>query len=289
MHFNELGRTGLKVSEIGIGTEHLFRQPLKTVESAIVNAIENKINYFDVLFSVQHYLEKLAFSFKGYREELIITGHLGTIEIDGKPKKDRHLQECKKAFLKMLSILETDYVDILNIQFVGKNEFDKIMKPKGLFDLATSFRDEGKANYLGLSTHDISVAKQAIKSGRFDTIMFPINIANHELQGRSELLKECAKNKVGLIAIKPFAAGRMLIQNKIVSIAKYQTGGLSFKLKLPKEITPCRCINYVRSLPEVSLVLMGIKNVEELTENLDYFEKQEEVLDFTPFMDIFKK
>ena len=288
MHLKELGRTGLKVSEIGIGTEHLFGQTQKTVDSVILNAIEHKINYFDVLFSVQHYLEKLGFSLKGYREELVITGHLGTIEIEGRPKKNRNLQECKKAFLRMLSVLETDYVDILNIQFVGKNELGKIMKPKGLLDLATSFQREGKANFLGLSTHDVSVAKQAIKSGRFDMIMFPINLANHKLPGRGELLRECSKAKIGLIAIKPFAAGRILMLNRTVSIAKYQTGGLSFKVKIPKEITPCRCINYVKSIPGVSLILMGVKNVEELTENLSYFEKQGDELDFDSFLKLFK-
>ncbi|MFX1399682.1 MAG: aldo/keto reductase [Promethearchaeota archaeon] len=288
MLLKELGRTGLKVSEIGIGTEHLFRQTQKTVDTVIVHAIEHKINYFDVLFSVQHYLEKLALSLKGYREDLVITGHLGTIEIEGRPKKNRNLQECKKAFLRMLSVLETDYVDILNIQFVGKNEFDKIMKPKGLYDLATSFRDEGKTNYLALSTHDILVAKQAIRSGRFDMIMFPISLANHGLPGRNELLKECSKTGIGLVAIKPFAAGRMLMLNRTVNIAKYHTGGLSFKKKIPKEITPYKCIHYVKSIPEVSIILMGVKNVEELTENLSYFKKNKDDLDYSPIINVFK-
>lgn len=288
MHFKELGKTGLKVSEIGIGTEHLFRQTQKTVDSVIIKAIEKKINYFDILFSVKHYLEKLASSLKAFREELIITGHLGTIEIENKPKKNRSIQECRKAFLKMLSLLNTDHVDILNIQAVGINEFDKIMKPKGLFDLATSFQDEGEANFLGLSTHDISVANRAIKSGRFDMIMFPINIANHGLTGRGELLNKCSKNKIALIAIKPFAAGKMLMLNRTVSIAKYQTGGLNLKLKIPKEITPGKCINYIKSLPGISTILMGVKNEEELKENLSHIEKQEEELDYTTLLDIFK-
>ncbi|MFW9772783.1 MAG: aldo/keto reductase [Candidatus Thorarchaeota archaeon] len=288
MQFKELGRTGLKVSELGIGTEHLFGQTQAIVDSVIVSAIENKINYFDILFSVQHYLKKLAFSLKNYRDDLIIAGHLGTIEIEGRPKKNRNLQECEKAFLRMLSILGTEYVDILNIQFVGKNELDKIMKPKGLLDMAKSFQDMGKAKYLGLSTHDINVARRAIKSGSFDMIMFPINIANHGLPGRTELLEECLKNKVGLVAIKPFAAGRILMQNKTVSIAKYQTGGLSLKQKIPKEITPCKCISYIKSLQGVSLILMGVKNVEELNENVSYYEKPQEELDYAPIIEIFR-
>ncbi len=287
MNFKELGRTGLKVSEIGIGTEHLFDQTKDVVESVILSAIENGINYFDVLFSVQHYLEKLALPFKKYRDQLIITGHLGTTESQGKAKRNRSIKESRKAFLRILSVLKIDYVDILNIQYVKANEFEKVMNPKGLLDLAISFQDEGKARYLGLSTHDTSVAKQAIKSGKFNMIMFPINLANHGLMGRDELLTVCSKNKIGLVAIKPFAGGKLLKRNQTTQFAKYQTGGLSFKKKIPPDITPSQCIYYVKSFPEVSVVLMGVKNVEELNENLGYLTMQESELDYSPFIKIF--
>ncbi|MFX1359374.1 MAG: aldo/keto reductase [Promethearchaeota archaeon] len=288
MNFKELGRTGLKVSEIGIGTEHLFYQPKSIVKSVILSAIENEINYFDVLFSVQHYLEKLALSFKGYRDQLIITGHLGTSESEGKPRRNRSIKESRKAFLRILSVLKIDYVDILNIQYVKANEFEKVMSPRGLLDLAISFQDEGKTRYLGLSTHDTSVAKQAIKSGRFDIIMFPINIANHGLMGREELLTVCSKNKIGLVVIKPFAGGKLLKRNQTTHIAKYQTGGLSFKKKIPPDLTPSKCISYVKAFPEVSVILMGVKNIEELNENLSYLTMQESELDYSLFIKIFQ-
>ncbi|MFW9947324.1 MAG: aldo/keto reductase [Candidatus Odinarchaeota archaeon] len=284
MNFKELGRTGLKVSEVGIGTEYLFYQPKNIVKSVILGAIENEINYFDVLFSVQHYLEKLALCFKGYRDQLIITGHLGTTEFNGKPKRNRSIKESRNAFLKLLSALKINYVDILIIQYVKVNEFEKIMNPRGLLDLAISFQDEGKARYIGLSTHDTIVAQQAIKSGKIDMIMFPINLANHGLMGRDEFLTVCSKSEIGLVAIKPFAGGKLLKRNQITHFAKYQTGGLSFKTKIPSDITPTKCIYYVKSFPEVSVVLMGVKNIEELNENLGYLTMQEIELDYSPFI-----
>ncbi|MFX0027488.1 MAG: aldo/keto reductase [Candidatus Hermodarchaeota archaeon] len=288
MNFKELGRTGLKVSELGIGTEHLFDQTKDVVKSVILSAIEKNVNYFDVLFSVQHYLEKLALPFKGYRDQLIITGHLGTTEFQGKARRNRNIKENRKAFLRILSVLKIDYVDILNIQYVKANEFEKVMNPKGLLDLAISFRDEGKARYLGLSTHDTAVAKQAIKIGKIDMIMFPINLANHGLMGRDEFLTVCSKNKIGLVAIKPFAGGKLLKRNQIAHFAKCQTGGLSFKKKIPPDLTPSKCINYVKSFPEVSVVLMGVKNVKELNENLGYFTMKESELDYSQFIKNFQ-
>lgn len=288
MNYNKLGKTDLEVSEIGLGTEHLFDQPEKTVKSVIHKAIENKINYFDVIFSVQHYLEKLALSFQGFRDQIIITGHMGTSEFEGRVQRNRSLKESRKAFLMMLSTLKIDYVDILNIQLVLANEFKKIMNPGGLLELAISFQKDGKARYLGLSTHDTSIAKQATRSGKFDMIMFPINLANHGLEGRTELLSTCSKYKIGLVAIKPFAAGKLLKRNQTTYIAKYQTGGLSFKKKIPPYITSAHCINYVKSVPEVSLVLIGVKNVQELMENLKYSKTRVKTTEVSSLIDLFK-
>jgi len=122
----------------------------------------------------------------------------------------------------------------------------------GLLDLAISFQNEGKARFLGISTHDIAIAKQAINSGKIDMIMFPLNLANHDLPGREEFLYLCKSNDVGLVAIKPFAAGRLLMNNRTVNIVKYQTGGLSIKAKNRSDITSSIFLNYVKSLSAVS-------------------------------------
>jgi predicted aldo/keto reductase-like oxidoreductase len=288
LHFNQLGRTNLKVSEIGLGTEFLFRQPKETAKAVISKAIDCGINYFDVLFSVKHYLEKLAPILKEFRDQVIITGHIGTVEnAEERPRKTRKIKECTTEFLKILKILKIDYVDVINIQFVRENEFEKIIQKGGLYDLAVSFIDQGKARFLGLSTHDIPVIKKAVHSNKFDTIMYPLNIANHRLEGRAEALALIKKNNIGLVAIKPFAAGNLLQYNRTVSFAKYQTGGLSFKKKNPPEISPIKCINYVKSIPEVSTVLMGVKNEEELKQNLKYSLLQEQAQDLTKLIEFY--
>jgi len=58
MIFKDLGNTFLKVSEICIWTEFLFWESKKTAIDVILCAITNKINYIDILFTVQNYLEK---------------------------------------------------------------------------------------------------------------------------------------------------------------------------------------------------------------------------------------
>ncbi|GAH40961.1 unnamed protein product [marine sediment metagenome] len=289
MNIKELGNTGLKVSEIGLGTEYLFRESKKTTVDVINSAIKNKINYIDILFTVKNYLEKLAVGIKGHRNQLIITGHIGTKDNDGRFQKTRNVEECRLEFLKLLDILNIDYVDIVNIQFVTQKDLPQIYNSGGLYELATSLQEEGKAKFIGMSTHDVSIAIQAANSGKFNTIMFPINLVNSFLDGRAELLTACQNKEVGLIAIKPFAGGKLFMRNRTVYFAKYQTGGIKFKKKVPRDLTPSECINYVNSLNGVTIVLAGVKSVEELRENLKYSDSQETKLDFSSRVESFRE
>jgi predicted aldo/keto reductase-like oxidoreductase len=289
MNYNILGRTNLKVSEIGLGTEYLFNQKSEVVESVIKEAIEQGVNYLDVLFSVEHFLKKIALGFEHKRDDIIIAGHLGTSELNEKPKRIRNVKESKVAFLNLLKNLQISHVDIINIQNVKANEYDQIFKPNGLVDLATSFQKECKANFIGLSTHDVSVAKRAIESVKFDMIMFPYNLVNHNLPGREDIQKLCKKNNVGLIAIKPFATGKLLQANRTVNIAKYHTGGISVKAKNRSDISPSLCLNYVKKQSSISVILMGVKSVEELKNNLSYSQISTHEIDYTPFIDTYHK
>jgi len=289
MKFKELGKTGLKVSEIGIGTEFLFRESKETASNVITMAVRNKINYIDILFTVKEYLEKLAYAIKDHRDRLIITGHIGTKDNNGKFQKTRKMEECKLEFLKMLKLLDIDYVDIINIQFVTSKDIPEIYEEGGLYELALSFQEEGKAKFIGLSTHNASIAIQAANNGKFDMIMFPFNLVNHNLPLRDELLATCLRKRIGLVAIKPFAAGKLMMRNRTTYIAKYQTGGISVKRKIPKELTSTLCINYVNSLDGVTVVLAGVKSVEELRENLKYSDLQERKRDFSSMIKFFQQ
>ncbi|MFX1480150.1 MAG: aldo/keto reductase [Promethearchaeota archaeon] len=281
MNYRALGNTGLKVSELGLGTEHLYKQPKQTVISVIQKAIKHDFNYIDIVFNVSNYVQNIGAAIKGCRENVILTCHLGSVEQDGKPRRTRNLKACEKAFLHTMSNLHTEYIDIVNIQFVKENEFKAILKPGGLIDLALKLQKEEKVRYISLSTHDTSVGIKAIESGNFDMIMYPVNVVNDSMEGRRTLLEKCKKKNIGLVAIKPFAGGKLLQKNRTVNIAKYQTGGISLKTKIPPYVCPAKCINYILVQVGISTTIPGVSNLEELNEILTFFTATDEEKDFS--------
>ena len=281
MEFRKLGKTGLDVSVIGLGTEYLNGQSRETVTSVVHQAIERGVNYIDLIFAFPEYRDNFGAALKGRRERVILAGHLGSTEKQGQYYKTRSVKRSETFFLDLLSRLGTDYVDIVLLHnFTTVKDYDRVMQPRGLMDLARRFQQEGKARFIGISTHDIAVASKAIESGHIDVLMFPINLTSNAMSGRKELLSLCARQGVGLVAMKPFAGGKLL-QKGTVRVAKYQTGGEVFKTKITSRISPAQCLSYVLAQGGVSLALPGVKNTAELAAALHTLEATDAERDFS--------
>lgn len=284
MKHRQLGKTGLSVSEIGLGTEYFFNQPKQTVVSVIQKAIENGINYFDIVFNVSQYIANISTAINDFKDNVILCCHLGSIEKEGKVQRSRNIEICERTILNTLRLLGKDSIDIINIQFVKLKEYAEVISPEGLLGLAVELQKEGKVRFIGMSTHDFEIGLKAIKSGYFDIVMSPINVVNDSMEERNRLLKISEKENKSLVAIKPFAGGRILQKNRIVTIAKYQTGGINLKKKIPLYVTPIKCINYVLSQPGVSTTVPGVKNLQELKEILAFIHATEDEKDFTQLL-----
>ena len=289
MEYRNLGKTGLKVGVIGVGTEYLNRQPRDTVVSVVQKAIENGVNYIDLVFSLPEYLDNFGAALKGYREKAILACHLGSAEKNGQYRKTRNVKECNEVFLKMLSKLGIEYADIVNIHFVKTEKQYKEVISCGIMDLAHQLKQEGKARFVGMSTHDPLTAIQAAETGTVDVIMIQVNVANNAMPHRDEMLSVCAREGVGIVAMKPFAGGKLLQKNKTVNIAAYQTGWKSLKKKIPPVITPVQCISYTLSQVGVCTVVPGVSSGEELDAALAFLEATDKEKDFSGLLENFKE
>jgi predicted aldo/keto reductase-like oxidoreductase len=281
MEYTGLGRTGLAVSAIGLGTEHLHGQPREIVVSTLRRAVELGVNYFDVIFAMPDYLDHLREGFQGHRDQILLTGHLGSTERDGQYYKTRTAKRCKDCFLDVLRRLDTDYVDVLFLHnFNTANDWDRAAR-SGYLALAARLRDEGRARFLGISGHYPGMMAQAVETGMVDVVMFPINLFSHAMPGRTDLLDLCLRQDVGVVAMKPFGGGKLLNRRGTIRVPGYQAGGTAFKTRIPDGIAPAQCLSYVLAQRGVSVALPGAKNEAELEEALQSLEAAPADRDFS--------
>lgn len=122
MQYRTLGRTGLTVSEIGLGGEW-FNGLSQEESTAIVDtAVENGINYLDVFMPQAPTRDHLGEALKGRRNQFIIQGHLCTVYEDGQYTRTRDIEKTRRSFQDLLDRLQTDYIDVGVIHYVDNEE-----------------------------------------------------------------------------------------------------------------------------------------------------------------------
>ena len=279
MEYRELGKTGLKVSEIGFGAEWLERHNEEECLKIIRHAEEKGINILDCWMSEPNVRTNIGKAIKGRRERWIIQGHLGSTWQNGQYVKSRDLDKAAAAFSDLLTRLDTDYIDLGMIHFVDEEqEFHKIMDGE-FYEYAASLREKGVIRHIGMSTHNPHVAKLAAESGKIEMILFSINPAFDMLPAsedlneyfdektyrkmtaggiapeRSELYRICEGKGIGITVMKGYAGGRL-----------FDPHTSPFGVAL----TPIQCLHYVLTRPAVASVLVGFDSTEHVDQAVAY-------------------
>jgi predicted aldo/keto reductase-like oxidoreductase len=267
VRYRTLGRTGLEVGEIGLGTEYLHGQPRETVVSVVAEAVARGVNYVDIIFSFADYLDNLGAALKGRRNRITLALHLGCAETDGQYRRSRDVAECERNFTDMLRRLGTDHADVIVVQNCDEqDDYDEVMREGGVLDLAERLRREGKGRFLGFSGHSVPVPAKAVESGRFEVLMVSIS-ARDASPAHRDLYHLCARENVGLVGMKPFAGGAMF---------RPEEGRAA--------PSPVQCLGYVLSQPGVCTTVPGMRSVEELRAGLRYFEATAEERDYSALL-----
>jgi len=261
MQVNKLGNTGIEVSVIGVGMEHLAEAP-GNIAPVLHAAIDAGINYIDLMIWRPEVMRATGEALEGQRDKVILAGHLGVGEVNGQYRRTRDVKECKELFDEMLAWLCTDHVDVLHITYLDvENDYENVIAPGGVMELAHRLKREGKTRLIGLSGHNPKTTMRAIRDGNLDVTMHSINLATDADQMKRELMQLCVERGVGLVVMKTYAGGELLFGDPSVS--------------------PSACINYVLAQSGVSTALVGIRSVAELQAALAYFTASDEEKDYS--------
>lgn len=264
MRYRTLGKTGLEVSEIGLGGEWLERHNTEEVQ-AVVDACEKEgINILDCWMSEPNVRSNIGLALKGRRDKWMIQGHIGSIWENGQYVRTRDLAKVKPAFEDLLTRLQTDYVDLGMIHFVDNEEEFKRVTEGEFMEYVRQLKREGKIRHIGMSSHNPEIGKLAACHGEIEMILFSVNPAfdmlppvsdleqyfanqyDESLCGiapeREELYKLCEQNQVGITVMKGYAGGRL-----------FQAETSPFGVGL----TPVQCLHYALTRPAVASVMVG--------------------------------
>ena len=242
--YRALGRTGEKVSAIGVGGFHIGRisdpkESVRIVRAAIdrgITFLDNCWDYNDGESEI-----RMGKALKdGYRDRAFLM-----TKVDGRSKK-----EAAKQIDQSLRRLKTDRVDLLQFHEVIRFEDpDRIFAADGAIEAFLEAKQAGKLRFIGFTGHkDPHVHLYMLETAarhnfQFDTVQMPLNLMDvHFRSFQHQVLPVLVKNNLGVLGMKSMGAG-VILQSKTV--------------------TPIECLHYAMNLP-TSVVITGIDKMEIL-------------------------
>lgn len=197
-----LGKTNLEVNKNGFGALPIQRCTMDESVEILRKAYDKGINFFDTAHFYTDSEEKMGNAFKDIpREDIYLASKTAA--------------ETPEAFWSdletSLKSLKTDYLDLYqfhNISFTPKADDE-------LFKAMQEAKDEGKVKHIGITTHKITFAHEAIETGLYETLQYPFSYLSEDEE--IELVKKCKQLDVGFIAMKAMGGG--LITNSKASFA----------------------------------------------------------------------
>ncbi len=188
-----LGTTGLTVSKNGFGALPIQRITKAEAVYLLQKAFYHGINYFDTARMYTDSEEKLGAAFEYTRDKIIISTKTGA----------QNVEDFWKDLETSLTKLKTDYIDIY--QFHNPAFCPKPGDESGLYDAILKAKEQGKIRHIGITNHRLSVAKEAIESGLYETMQFPFcYLATKE---DMEIVSLCKEKHMGFIAMKALSGG----------------------------------------------------------------------------------
>lgn len=296
MDYRDLGKTGLKVSEIGLGCEGFNGKDDDFTNELFEYALAHGVNCMDLYSPNPDMHRRVGNAIRHCRKDFVLQAHICTMWKNGQYEATRKIDEVKQAFYDMLNNLGTDYVDIGMIHYVDSSETWHQIADGEIMQFALEMKRQGKIHHIGLSSHNPIVALEAVNSGYIEVLMFSVNPCYDLLPGdedcdtlwddksyekplfnidpeREKLYETCQRKGVGITVMKAFGGGDLLNENSPAGMA----------------MTVNQCIHYALTRPAVSTVLSGVHSLEQLKSSVAYENATDKERDYAQVFASFPK
>jgi len=188
-----LGKTNLLVPQLAFGALPIQRTEMDLAVRILRKAYDNGITFFDTARGYSDSEAKLGRAFAGVRQKVVIATK--TWASDAKTARD-HLETSLRE-------LRTDYVDILQLH--NPDAMPDPAEETTAYAALAAAKRQGLVRHIGLSSHRAPLARQAVLSGLFDTLQFPVSHISSP--DDLSLIELCRRHNVGLIGMKALCGG----------------------------------------------------------------------------------
>ncbi len=248
MPYRKLGKTGVKVSSIGLGGFHIGTQDTYEESARIIHsAIDNGINFMDNCWDYNDGESERRMGKalqNGYRDKVFLM-----TKIDG-----RDAQSAARQIDESLQRLQTNHIDLVQFhEIIRMNDPQRVFEKGGALEAAVKAKQQGKIRFIGFTGHKnphihLKMLEVADANGfAFDTVQMPLNVMDAHFESFEKLVVPVlVKKNIGILGMKSMGGGVLLKS---------------------KAVTPLECLHYALSLP-TSVVITGCDSEEILDQAL---------------------
>jgi aryl-alcohol dehydrogenase-like predicted oxidoreductase len=288
MKYRTLGKTGLRVSVIGLGTMvHAGHfGPMKDSESldAIETALELGVNFIDTsdAYGAGYSETLLGNALKGKRDKVILATKGGNVMTG--PNRGKRIFEpdyISRVMNESLERLQTDYIDLYQLH----NPSVEVIEKGEVWDVLERAKQAGKIRHYGVSINTMEEGVATVKDGRSETIQVEYNLLAQE---PAEKIFPLALNaNIGIIARIPLRRG--ILTGKLTAEDEQRFQGEDVRARSFKgepfrqELAKAEMLRFLVhgnvkcfaqaalafciAHPAVSITIPGARNAEQMREN----------------------
>ena len=286
MNKRVLGRTGLEVSELGLGGLFISRvgSEFGAARGAVLRAVERGVNYVDTAPTYANSEEVLGGILPEIDAPLVLSTKLG-----GRPEPfdAQDADALRQSMEESLRLLNRDRVDILMVhepdrpgQFDWWSDKRRFIGP--VTEVLAELKQEGIIRFTGLGGTTAYEIVPIIETGQFDVVLTAFNYSLLFREAANAVIPAAEAQNMGIVIGSPLQQGGLARRfddavrdgaPRLSPARRRQMVELYAFLDETGMSLPEMSLRFVLSNPAVSTVLMGARSVEEVDQNADSVEK----------------
>jgi uncharacterized protein len=278
MQHRTLGRTGVKVSQLGFGGAGVglknylttwnptAEKEVRLVEQAMERAIELGISYFDTapLYGSEKLFGRVL---KPHRDQVFLATKV----------RETNAADVRRSIEDSLMRLQTDQIDLMQFhgEWYTEEQVHHILKPEGALAGLRAAQEEGLIRFIGFTAEGVNgPLSRLIATGEFDVMQIQYNfIFQHpyDPSKNAGALYEAEKQGMGIALMRAFTGGAFSKWLKLIA------PGIELREDYPKLIKGL--LSFVLSNPLTDVAIVGMRSASRVEENCSICDDLESRID----------